>query len=56
MLKVMFLDLDSVPSTDSYQASLSLQGKSGWDDYGQLFDPEAVGNLKMILVPFRISR
>ena len=45
----MFLDLDSVLSTDSYQVSLSSQGKPGWDDYGQLFDPEAVGNLKMIL-------
>ena len=49
MLKVMFLDFDGVLNTDSYQVSLSSQGKPGWDDYGQLFDPEAVGNLKMIL-------
>ena len=49
MLKVMFLDFDGVLNTDSYQVSLSSQGKPGWDDYGQLFNPETVGNLKMIL-------
>ena len=49
MLKVLFLDFDGVLNTDSYQVSLSSQGKPGWDDYGQLFDPEAVGNLKRIL-------
>lgn len=49
MLKVMFLDFDGVLNTDSYQVFLRTHGKPGWDDYGQLFDPEAVANLKLIL-------
>lgn len=49
MLKVLFLDFDGVLNTDSYQVQLRTQGKPGWDDYGQLFDPEAVMNLKRIL-------
>ena len=48
-MKILFLDFDGVPNTDSYQAHLCTHGKPGWDDYGQLFDPEAVGNLKLIL-------
>ena len=48
-MKVIFLDFDGVLNTDAYQANLRHAGNQGWDDYGQLFDPEAVGNLKKIL-------
>ena len=48
-MKVLFLDFDGVLNTESYQDCLLSQGKPGWDDYGQLFDPRAVGNLKRIL-------
>lgn len=49
MNKYVFLDFDGVLNTEKYQTQLRLEGKYGWDKYGQLFDPEAVGNLKMIL-------
>lgn len=49
MMKVLFLDFDGVLNTDSYQVTLHELGKPGWDEYGQLFDPEAVANLKRIL-------
>ena len=48
-MKILFLDFDGVLNTDSYQVYLRAHGKAGWDDHGQLFDPEAVGNLKLIL-------
>ncbi len=48
-MKYIFLDFDGVLNTDSYQSGLRTQGKPRWDDYGQLFDPEAVRNLKRIL-------
>lgn len=49
MNKYVFLDFDGVLNTEKYQTQLRLEGKYGWDKYGQLFDPEAVGNLKRIL-------
>lgn len=49
MKKVLFLDFDGVLNTEKYQAELRLADKSDWDDFGQLFDPEAVENLKMVL-------
>lgn len=49
MNKYVFLDFDGVLNTEKYQAQLRIKGKYGWDKYGQLFDPEAVGNLKRIL-------
>ncbi len=48
-MKILFLDFDGVLNTNSYQAYLRTHGKPGWDDYGQLFDPKAVENLKLIL-------
>lgn len=47
--KVIFLDFDGVLNTEKYQAELMASGKTGWDEFGQLFDPKAVTNLKMIL-------
>lgn len=49
MGKIIFLDFDGVLNTEKYQSELRLAGKNGWDDFGQLFDPEAVENLKMVL-------
>ena len=49
MGKVLFLDFDGVLNTDSYQALLRSRCRPVWDDFGHLFDPEAVGNLKRIL-------
>lgn len=49
MKKVIFLDFDGVLNTEKYQSELRSSGKNGWDDFGQLFDPEAVENLKMVL-------
>lgn len=49
MKKVIFLDFDGVLNTENYQARLRSEGKPQWDDFGQLFDPEAVENLKMVL-------
>lgn len=49
MKKYIFLDFDGVLNTENYQAQLRADGKPGWDDYGILFDPEAVANLKRIL-------
>lgn len=49
MNKVIFLDFDGVLNTEKYQAGLRAEGKKGYDQYGPLFDPEAVGNLGRIL-------
>lgn len=49
MNKVIFLDFDGVLNTENYQAKLRQEGKPQWDNFGQIFDPEAVENLKMIL-------
>lgn len=49
MKKYIFLDFDGVLNTENYQAQLRADGKPGWDDYGMLFDPAAVANLKRIL-------
>lgn len=48
-MKVIFLDFDGVLNTENYQAKLRQEGKPQWDEFGQIFDPEAVENLKMIL-------
>ena len=49
MKKILFLDFDGVLNTENYQASLREKGLETWDDFGPLFDPEAVDNLHMIL-------
>jgi len=49
MKRVLFLDFDGVLNTEKYQEKLRLEGEPRWDDFGQLFDPKAVENLKMIL-------
>lgn len=48
-IKVIFIDFDGVLNTESYQVQLRNAGMPAWDEYGQLFDPEAVNNLKTVL-------
>ena len=48
-MRILFLDIDGVLNTENSQAQLRAEGKPGWDDYGTLFDPAAVANLKRIL-------
>ena len=49
MNKLILIDFDGVLNTENYQARLQAIGKPGWDDYGMLFDPSAVANLKHTL-------
>lgn len=49
MEKYLFLDFDGVLNTEQYQAELAIQGKSGKDIYGPLFDYRTVSQLKYIL-------
>lgn len=49
MNKLILIDFDGVLNTENYQAQLQAEGKPGWADYGMLFDPSAVANLKHII-------
>ena len=49
MNKYIFLDFDGVLNTENYLARIRADGKPGWHDYGMLFDPASVANLKRIL-------
>ena len=49
MNKLILIDFDGVLNTENYQARLQAIGKPGRDDYGMLFAPSAVANLKHIL-------
>lgn len=49
MEKIIFLDFDGVLNTEHYQRLLSYQGKAWKDEYGALFDPEAVLQLRRIV-------
>ena len=48
-MKVIFLDFDGVMDTAYYNHSLANEGKLGRDEYGVVFDPKCVGNLKYIV-------
>ena len=49
MNKIIFLDFDGVLNTEHYQNYLMYQGKPWRDEYGALFDPKAVLQLKRIV-------
>lgn len=49
MKRVLFLDFDGVLNTGKYQNQLKAEGNTRADEFGPLFDPEAVENLKMII-------
>ena len=48
-MKVIFLDFDGVMDTEYYDHILSEAGEPISDEYGLLFDPECVKNLKYII-------
>lgn len=49
MTKIIFLDFDGVLNTTRYRNEMSKKGIRSSDQYGFLFDPEAVDNLKTII-------
>ena len=49
MKKYIFLDFDGVLNTELYHSELVSSGRKCSDQYGPLFDPVAVGNLKRIV-------
>ena len=48
-MKIIFLDFDGVMDTEYYDHLLSEADKPIADEYGLLFDPECVKNLKYII-------
>ena len=48
-MKIIFLDFDGVMDTSYYDHVLSKEGKPGNDQYGTVFDPNCVRNLKHIV-------
>ena len=46
MKKIIFLDFDGVLNTEYYQGLLQFQGKQQRDEYGAIFAPGAVKQLK----------
>ena len=48
-MKIIFLDFDGVMDTSYYDHILSKEGKPGNDEYGAVFDPYCIHNLKRII-------
>ena len=48
-MKIIFLDFDGVMDTSYYDHILSKEGKPGNDEYGAVFDPYCIRNLKRII-------
>lgn len=48
-MKIIFLDFDGVMDTSYYDHILSKEGKPGNDQYGAIFDPYCIRNLKRII-------
>ena len=48
-MKIIFLDFDGVMDTAYYDHLLSKEGKPGCDEYGCIFDPACIKNLKYII-------
>ena len=48
-MKILFLDFDGVLNTDRYQAVLHSQALPTSDEFGALFDPDAVASLRAII-------
>ena len=49
MRKIIFLDFDGVLNTESHHDLLISQGKQWLDEYGSIFDPQAVEQLGRIV-------
>lgn len=48
-MKIIFLDFDGVMDTSRYEIALKISGRPSVDEYGTVFDPECVWNLKQII-------
>lgn len=48
-MKIIFLDFDGVMDTAYYDHILSKEGLPSCDEYGAVFDPSCVMNLKHII-------
>lgn len=48
-MKIIFLDFDGVMDTAYYDHILSKEGKPLDDEYGAIFDPYCIQNLKRII-------
>ena len=48
-MKIIFLDFDGVMDTGCYDHILSKKKLAGNDEYGTIFDPNCVRNLKYII-------
>ena len=48
-MTLLFLDFDGVLNTGKYSRQLHREKRPGWDDFGELFDLDAVANLKFII-------
>ena len=49
MEKYLFLDFDGVLNTVSYAKRLRKEGVDPFDEFGAVFDPDAINNLKSIV-------
>ena len=49
MEKYLFLDFDGVLNTGKYARQMKREGIDPFDDFGAMFDPEAIANLKHIV-------
>lgn len=49
MRKIIFLDFDGVLNTEKYQAELQYKGYPKQDEFGSIFDPNAVARLKYVI-------
>lgn len=47
--RFLFLDFDGVLNTGNYARRMKREGIEPFDDYGAMFDPEAIDNLKQII-------
>ena len=49
MEKYLFIDFDGVLNTTGYAKRLKKEGIDPFDEFGAMFDPNAIGNLKSIV-------
>ena len=49
MVRYLFLDFDGVLNTGNYARQMKREGIDPFDEFGALFDPEAIANLKHIV-------
>ena len=49
MEKYLFLDFDGVLNTDRYAKRLRKEGIDPFDEFGAMFDPDTISNLRSIV-------